>query len=61
MGFNLIWLYEQEELMQEVLGGLYKLDIGKPHVGHTFNFEKIHEAIQLFQSGHTVGKVVVNI
>lgn len=61
MGFNLIWLYEQEELMQEVLSGLNKLDIGKPHVGHIFNFEQMHEAIQLFQSGHTVGKVVVNI
>jgi alcohol dehydrogenase len=61
MGFNLIWLYEQEGLMQEVLRALNKLDIGKPHVGHVYDFEQMHEAIQLFQSGHTVGKVVVNI
>lgn len=61
MGFNLIWLYEQEELMKEVLDGLNELNIGKPHVGHVFDFHQMREAIQLFQSGKTVGKVIVNI
>ena len=57
MGFNLIWLYERAELMHELLGDLEKLDLGKPHVGHTFPFEKIKDAIHLFQSGKTIGKV----
>lgn len=61
MGFNLIWLYEQEGLMKEVLDALGKLNIGKPYVGHVFEFNQMHEAIQLFQSGKTVGKVVVNL
>jgi alcohol dehydrogenase len=61
MGFNLIWLYEQEELLKEVLLGLNKLNIGKPHVGHEFSFDDMHGAIKLFQSGKTVGKVVVNL
>jgi len=61
MGFNLIWLYEQEELMKEILVGLKDLNIGKPYVGHEFEFDQMHEAIKLFQSGKTVGKVVVNV
>ncbi len=61
MGFNLIWLYERAELMHELLGDLEKLDLGKPHVGHTFPFEKIKDAIHLFQSGKTIGKVVLTI
>ena len=61
MGFNLIWLYERAELMHELLGDLKKLDLGKPHVGHTFPLEKIKDAIHLFQSGNTIGKVVLTI
>lgn len=59
LGFNLIWLFEKADLMDEVLGGLAKLDIGKPYVGHTFEFDQMHDAIRLFQSGKTMGKVVV--
>lgn len=59
LGFNLIWLFEKADLMDEVLGGLAKLDIGKPYVGHTFGFDQMHDAIRLFQSGKTMGKVVV--
>ena len=40
---------------------LKKLDLGKPHVGHTFPLEKIKDAIHLFQSGNTIGKVVLTI
>ncbi len=61
MGFNLIWLYERAELMHELLSDLEKMNLGKPHVGHTFSFEKIKDAIHLFQSGKTIGKVVLNV
>jgi alcohol dehydrogenase len=61
MGFNLIWLYEQEELMKNIIIGLNQLGIGKPYIGHVFSFDKMHDAIKLFQSGKTVGKVVVNL
>lgn len=60
MGFNLIWLYERVELLHELLGDLSKMDLGKPHVGHTFAFEELKDAIHLFQSGKTMGKVVLN-
>lgn len=61
MGFNLIWLYEKVELMYEILKELENLHIKKPHIGHRFKFEDLKEAILLFQTGKTVGKVVVNV
>jgi NADPH:quinone reductase-like Zn-dependent oxidoreductase len=61
MGFNLIYLYEQTELMHEMLGELKALQLQPPHVGHVFDFDKLHDAIHLFQQGETVGKVVVKV
>jgi len=61
MGFNLIWLYEQVELMQEILKELEGLNLQKQHIGHRFKFEELKDAIRLFQTGKTVGKVVVNV
>ena len=61
MGFNLIWLYDKVELMEDILSEMAKMNLGKPHVGHTFSFENLHDAIHLFQSGKTTGKVVVSV
>ena len=61
MGFNLIYLYENASLLHEILGELGKMDLGKPFVGHSYDFENLKEAIRLFQSGNTSGKVVVNV
>ncbi len=61
MGFNLIYLYEQADLMQELVADLYKMNLSKPEVGHTFSFNSLHESIYLFQSGKTKGKVVITI
>jgi alcohol dehydrogenase len=59
MGFNLIYLYEQTDLMHEMLSGLDALQLKAQHVGQVFPFAAMHDAIHLFQSGKTVGKVVV--
>ena len=61
MGFNLIWLYERAELMHRILGELQSLDIGRPRVGRVFAFTEMHDAIRVFQSGRTTGKVVVRV
>jgi len=61
MGFNLIWLYNRAELMHRLLGELKSLNLGRPHVGHEFAFEDLKEAILKFQSGQTMGKVVLNV
>ncbi len=59
LGFNLIYLYEKAELMHQLLAEIKVLDIGKPKVGHTFKFEKLPDAVRLFKSGKTTGKVVI--
>lgn len=59
MGFNLIYLYEQTDMMHQMLSGLQALGLKPQHIGHVFDFEDMHKAIQLFQQGKTVGKVVV--
>ncbi len=59
MAFNLIWLYDNFQLMHDILAEMMQLDIGKPLVGHQFTFDDMHKAISLFQSGQTTGKVVI--
>jgi alcohol dehydrogenase len=61
MGFNLIYLYEQTEMMHAMLRHLQALQLKPQHIGHVFPFEKMHEAVRLFQRGETVGKVVVTL
>ena len=60
-GFNLIYLYERVELMHQLLAAVDALHLAPPHVGQVFPFSKLREAILLFQSGKTVGKVVLEI
>ncbi len=59
LGFNLIYLYDRAPLMHQLLDELSNINIGKPVVGNTFKFEEMHEAIRLFQTGKTMGKIVV--
>lgn len=61
LGFNLIWLYERAELLLGLLQDLSALQLAPPHVGHRFAFDQLPEAIRLFQTGKTVGKVVVSV
>ncbi|WP_299986497.1 zinc-binding dehydrogenase [uncultured Pontibacter sp.] len=61
MGFNLIYLYEQTDMMHELLQGLQQLRLAPQHVGHVYAFDEMHEAIRLFQQGRSVGKVVVAV
>ena len=61
LGFNLIWLYEQADLLRSLLTELETLRLTPPHVGHVFPFEQLPDAVRLFQTGKTVGKVVVEV
>lgn len=61
MGFNLIYLYEQTDMMHQMLRELQALNLEPQHIGHQFAFGNLHEAIRLFQRGDTVGKVVVTV
>jgi len=59
MAFNLIYLFDNAEVMHDLLKELDEMDLGRPIVGHVFQFEELPEAIRLFQAGQTIGKVVV--
>ena len=61
LGFNLIWLYERVELMHRLLQELEALKLSAPHVGHRFVFDQLPDAVRLFQTGKTMGKVVVEV
>ena len=61
LGFNLIWLYERAELLLGLLQDLEALKLSAPYVGHRFSFDNLPDAIRLFQTGKTVGKVVVEV
>lgn len=61
LGFNLIWLYENVELLRKLLVELEDLKLTAPHVGHIFSFDNLPEAVRLFQTGKTVGKVVAEV
>lgn len=68
MCFNLIWLTEQHQHMNmlvddmlAVLGGGAPGRLEVPVVGTTFDFSQVPDALRLFQSGTTHGKVVVTV
>ncbi len=61
MGFNLIWLWEKKDELQNYFMEIQKLNLQKPIVGKEFMFEDLHKAINYLQSGKSVGKVVVKI
>ncbi|WP_371415965.1 zinc-binding dehydrogenase [Pontibacter sp. SGAir0037] len=61
MGFNLIYLYEQTDMMHQLLQELQDLQLQPPHIGHVYQFEDMQKAIYLFQRGKSVDKVVVQV
>lgn len=61
LGFNLIWLWENISEMTRLLDEIHALQLPKPLVGHIFPFARLPEAITTFQSGRTIGKVIVQV
>ena len=61
LGFNLIWLYDRVDMLKMFLDKIRELNLPKPYIGNTFKFEELKNAVKLFQSGKTSGKVVVKI
>ena len=61
MGFNLIYLWDKPKEMKRLLSNILNFNLNKPYVGSTFSFDKLPDALKFFQSGKTVGKVVVKV
>lgn len=61
LAFNLIWLWQEQALFDQLLSGCAGLNLPAPHVGHRFGFEAAHQAIECLRSGQSVGKVVLEV
>lgn len=62
LAFNLIWLWDRVDDLAGMMNDLLLLPWKKrpPHVGHTFPFSEAPAALRFFQSGKSVGKVVLS-
>jgi alcohol dehydrogenase len=61
MGFNLIYLWNRPVEMKKMIKSIMDINLGKPIVGNVFSYDKLPDALRLFQSGKTIGKVVVKV
>ncbi len=59
MGFNLIYLWDHPEELREMLITIINMNLKKPHIGKVFTFDKLISALKYFQTGRSIGKVVV--
>lgn len=59
MGFNLIYLWDHPEELREMLNKIIDMKLKKPHIGKVFTFDKLVSALKYFQSGKSIGKVIV--
>lgn len=62
MGFNLIWLYQNMPLFERLYAELDAVGLPPPLVGRAFEgLEAMPDALRYFQSGASMGKVVVRL
>jgi len=61
MGFNLIYLWDHPEELREMLNKIIDMKLKKPHIGKVFTFDKLISALKYFQSGKSIGKVIVKV
>lgn len=61
LAFNLIWLWDQVELLSTLFDELAQVRIPPPHVGHEFPFAEAPAAIECLRSGQSTGKVVLRL
>ena len=61
MGFNLIYLWDKPEELKTMVEEILGMGIEKPHIGKLFPFTKLMDALKYFQSGRTIGKVIVKV
>jgi NADPH:quinone reductase-like Zn-dependent oxidoreductase len=62
IGFNLIWLWDRVDRMPAAVAGLQRFAGGRaPHVGARLPFDEAPRAMEMLQSGQTVGKVVLEV
>lgn len=61
LAFNLIWLWQEQDLFKQLLTEVQALALPPPHVGHRFAFVDAASALECLRSGRSVGKVVLEL
>lgn len=61
MGFNLIHLWDKPETLKNMLIEIFKMSLLKPHIDKVFQFDELIDALKYFQSGNTIGKIIVKV
>lgn len=61
MGFNLIYLWDKIDMMKKYLNNILEMNLAKPIIGEVFDFKELLSAVRKFQSGQTIGKVIVKV
>jgi len=59
MGFNLIYLWDRPDELNTMAIEILKMNLKPPHIGKVFSFKHLIEALRYFQTGRSIGKVVV--
>jgi alcohol dehydrogenase len=59
MGFNLIYLWDKPNELKNILFGILNMNLKPPHIGKVYPFDQLLEALRYFQSGKSMGKIVV--
>ena len=59
MGFNLIYLWDKPDELRVMAEEILGMNLQKPHIGKVFSFKHLKEALNYFQKGRSIGKVVV--
>ncbi|HEY6436527.1 MAG TPA: zinc-binding dehydrogenase, partial [Ignavibacteriaceae bacterium] len=61
MGFNLIYLWDRPDELKRMSEKILAMNLEKPFIGKVFSFDHLSEALKYFQTGKSIGKVVVNM
>jgi NADPH:quinone reductase-like Zn-dependent oxidoreductase len=59
MGFNLIYLWDRPDELNSMAFEILKMNLQRPYVGKVFSFDHLIRALNYFQTGRSIGKVVV--
>ena len=59
MGFNLIYLWDKPDELKAMAEDTLNMHLEKPHIGKVYPFNRLMDALKYFQTGKSIGKVVV--
>lgn len=61
LGFNLIWMYDKLEFLKDLFKELLALSLPPQRIGKVFAFLDARQALEYFQKGTTVGKILLEV